>query len=101
MLIGPNTFSSALSCALVAHDYALATLVGEETAEPVNGTGELYYVALPNSHLVAGVTTKRFYTTTHPEREGVKPQIEAKRTLRDAALNRDPGLDAIRARLRG
>ena len=99
MLIGPSTFSSALTCALVAHDYGLATLVGEETAEPVNGTGEVYYFALPNSHLVAGVTTKEFYTTTHPPREGVKPQIVAKRTLRDVALNRDPALDAIRARL--
>jgi hypothetical protein len=28
-----------------------------------------------------------------------KPQIVAKRTLRDAASNRDPGLDAIRALL--
>ncbi|MDP9106081.1 MAG: hypothetical protein M3N49_09115 [Candidatus Eremiobacteraeota bacterium] len=65
----------------------------------MNGTGEVYYLALPNSHLVAGVTTKEFYTTTHPPREGVKPQIVAERTLRDAALNRDPALDAIRARL--
>jgi hypothetical protein len=32
-------------------------------------------------------------------REGVKPQIVAKRTLRDAASNRGPGLDAIRALL--
>ncbi|HEY6236185.1 MAG TPA: S41 family peptidase [Candidatus Elarobacter sp.] len=99
MLVGPGTFSSAMSCALVAHDYGLATLVGEETAEPVNGTGEVYSFALPNSHLVARITTKHFYTTTHPPREGVKPQIVAKRTLRDIALNRDPALDAIRARL--
>ncbi|HEV2738005.1 MAG TPA: S41 family peptidase [Candidatus Elarobacter sp.] len=99
MLIGPRTFSSALNCALIAHDYGLATLVGEETAEPVNSTGEVYYTALPNSHLVVGVTTKVFYSLAHPPREGVKPQIVAKRTMRDIALNRDPGLDAIRARL--
>ena len=99
MLIGPATFSSALNCALVAHDYGLVTLVGEETAEPVNGTGEVHYVALPNSNLVASVTTKLFYSPAHPPGEGVKPQIVAKRTMRDAALKRDPGLDAIRARI--
>ena len=45
------------------------------------------------------MTTKLFYTRNHPDGEGVKPAIEARRTARDAALGRDPGLDAVRRHL--
>ncbi len=100
LLIGPNTFSSALDCALTASDYRLTTLVGEETAEPVNSTGETYSFALPHSKLCATVTTKLFVSPRHPDRQGVRPDIVAPRSARDVALGRDPGLDAIRARLR-
>ncbi|HTU80860.1 MAG TPA: S41 family peptidase, partial [Candidatus Acidoferrales bacterium] len=47
LLISTGTFSSAMSCAVAAKDYDLATIVGEETGEPVNSTGEIYFQTAP------------------------------------------------------
>jgi C-terminal processing protease CtpA/Prc len=85
--------------ALEAHDCHFATLVGEETAEPVSGTGMVFQLALPNSNLRMQMTTRIFSFPSHPSGEGVKPDIVAPRSVRDVALGKDPALAAIRAQL--
>lgn len=47
LLTSTLTFSSAMSGALAAKDYGLRTIVGEETGEPVNSTGEVYSFLTP------------------------------------------------------
>ena len=49
LLISAQTFSSAMSCAAAAKDYGLATIVGEETGESVNSTGEVFTEKRPAS----------------------------------------------------
>ncbi|HTV73349.1 MAG TPA: S41 family peptidase [Candidatus Acidoferrales bacterium] len=98
-LIGPNTFSSGNKCAFEASLCRFATLVGEETAEPVDTTGEVYLLALPNSSLRVSLTTKTFSFDGYANGQTVKPDIVAPRTVRDYAIGKDPAMDAVRQRL--
>jgi hypothetical protein len=76
LLISAGTFSSGMSCALAAKDYGLATIVGQETGEPANGTGELYAMTTPNLKLQAYLTTKLFLAPKpHPDGQGVVPDV--------------------------
>jgi hypothetical protein len=94
LLIGPATFSSAMSCALAAKDYGLATIVGEETGEPVESTGEVYTFTSPQLGLRAYLTTKVFLPPKpHPPGQGVVPNVIVPTTLADRAAGRDPVLE--------
>ena len=99
LLIGPGTFSSALSCAVAARDYSLATIVGEETAEPVNSTGEVYSGQAPRTGLGFSFTTKYFIgPRPRPDGQGVLPDVRIIATAGDASHGHDPVLDyGIRA----
>lgn len=95
LLISKRTFSSAMSCALAAKDYGLATIVGEETGEPVSSTGELYEYVTPNVRFHAGLTTKVFLAPKpHPDNQGVVPDVAvAATTVTDLIAGHDPVLD--------
>jgi hypothetical protein len=96
LLISAQTFSSAMSCALAAKDYDLATIVGEETGEPVNSTGETFAFTAPGTGLRAILTTKVFLAPRpHPNDEGVVPDIGVTTTPDDIAAGRDPVLDRV------
>jgi hypothetical protein len=96
LLISAQTFSSAMSCALAAKDYGLATIVGEETGEPVNSTGEVYAYATPGIGLRAYLTTKVFLAPKpHPNDRGVVPDIAVATTPADIAAGRDPVLERV------
>jgi hypothetical protein len=96
LLISAETFSSAMSCALAAKDYGLATIVGEETGEPVNSTGELYGYTTPGTGLRAYMTTKVYLAPKpHPNDQGVVPDIAVATTPADIAAGRDPVLDRV------
>jgi C-terminal processing protease CtpA/Prc len=58
LLTSAGTFSSGMSCATAAKDYGLATIVGEETGEPVVSAGELFEFHTPNVGLLVFLTTK-------------------------------------------
>ena len=93
LLIGPRTFSSALDCALAAKGYGLATLIGEETSEPVNTTGEVVKIATRFSGITGSFTTKYFTPPKPaPAGRGVIPDIEVRTTLDDVIARRDPVL---------
>jgi hypothetical protein len=105
LLISAGTFSSAMSCALAAKDYGLATLVGQETGEPANSTGELYALTTPNLKMQAYLTTKLFLAPKpHPDGQGVVPDVQVHEEVArsdgdaDAVLERTLALiDARRA----
>ncbi len=94
LLIGTGTFSSAMACAVAAKDYGLATIVGEETGEPVVSTGEIYSVTAPATGLRCTFTTKVFFgPRPRPDRQGVIPDVEVVPSLADFRAGRDPVLD--------
>ena len=96
LLISAQTFSSAMACALAAKDYGLATIVGEETGEPVNSTGETFAFNAPGTGLRAIFTTKVFLAPKpHPNDQGVVPDIPVTTTPSDIAAGRDPVLDTV------
>jgi hypothetical protein len=96
LLISAQTFSSAMSCALAARDYGLATIVGEETGEPVNSTGEVYGFTAPGTGLRAYLTTKVYLAPKpHPNDQGVVPDVAITTTPSDIAAGRDPVLDRV------
>jgi hypothetical protein len=94
LLISTETFSSGMSCALAAKDYGLATIVGEETGEPVIGTGELYAAVTPNLHLQAYLTTKVFLAPKyHPNAQGVVPDIPVAASDTNLSVGKDAVLE--------
>ena len=94
LLIGPGTFSSAMECAAAAKDFALATVVGQETGEPVNSTGEIYTGKSPNTGLSFAFTTKYFMgPKPQPDGQGVVPDVTVVPTDADLRAGRDVVLD--------
>ncbi len=94
LLISQETFSSAMQCAIAAKDYGLATIVGEETGEPVNSTGELYGFTAPGTKLQLYLTTKYFMAPKqHPDGQGVIPDVIVEATEEDRAAGRDAVLE--------
>ncbi len=94
LLTSTHTFSSAMSCALAAKDYGLATIVGEETGEPVNSTGEIYEFIAPATKLRVYLTTKYFVAPKpHPDGQGVVPDVAVATQPQDRAAGRDAVLD--------
>lgn len=91
LLIGIRTFSSALLCAVAAKDFSLATIVGEETGEPVDSTGEVYSGYSPRLGIGFAFTTKFFYGgKARPIGQGVVPDVRVVPTLEDLIAGRDP-----------
>ena len=98
VLIGPQTFSSAVDLADAIKTYRLATLVGEETGGRPNGFGEAYIFRLPRSQLAVSVSSALFVrssgdTTDH---RGVVPDIVASPSAEDRRAGRDPAMDRCR-----
>ncbi|MBD5603991.1 MAG: hypothetical protein IAI48_02705, partial [Candidatus Eremiobacteraeota bacterium] len=94
VLIGPDSFSSAIQNAVELHQELGATLVGEATGGAASGYGEVKTLTLPNSHLIVQYTSKRFNSALDPSATGLSPQVLAPRLWTDALAGRDPALDA-------
>lgn len=91
VLIGTGTFSSANMFTNAIKDYRLATLIGEQTAEPANDFGEIFPFMLPNTYIVATTAIKMFKRANGDEKDftGIKPDIEAANTLSDIQQKKD------------
>jgi hypothetical protein len=93
LLIGTGTFSSAMQCAVAASDFGLATIVGGETGEPVNSTGEIFFGQSQGTGITYSFTTK-FFTgpKSRPNGQGVLPDVAIPTTAADVQTGRDPVL---------
>ena len=101
LLVGPATFSSAMSFAQTVADFGIATLVGEPLGEPASSNGEVFSVRTPRTCLNAGIASKFYYATKSRSSGAVlTPDILVKTTVNDLRLGRDPVLDAVLARIR-
>ncbi len=93
LLIGPGTFSSAMACAVAAKDFGLATIVGEETAEPVNGNGGVFRGVAPHTGLEFGFPTQYWFAPKpRPAGQGVVPDVTIRATPGQIARGEDPVL---------
>ena len=77
VLVGPRTFSSAVTLAATLKAYDLATVVGTETGGRVHRFGEGYAFRLPNSGLRAMVSSAYFVHASRPRDHdgGLVPDI--------------------------
>ena len=74
VLIGYQTYSSAILFASAIKDYKLAELIGEETGAPASHFGDILQIQLPNTGLSANISHKYFVRPSGKEgTDGVIP----------------------------
>jgi hypothetical protein len=95
LLIGPQTFSSAMMLANTARRSKVATLIGEPTGEPPNAGGEIYSFHLLRSGLTGQVSSARFILDEDPmgDRRGVQPHVRVVATREEIARGHDPVME--------
>ncbi len=95
VLIGPQTFSSAVDFADAIKTYHLATLIGEETGGRPNGFGEAYFFRLPHSQLSGSVSSALFVRASGDtsDHRGVVPDVVVQVGVADRQAGRDPVLE--------
>jgi hypothetical protein len=94
VIIGRQTFSSAILNVIDLRKKTEAILVGEPTGGKPNHYGELKFLTLPNTKMVVSYSTKYF---THAEKDtpSLMPDISVKMTFQDYRTGRDPFLEAV------
>jgi hypothetical protein len=95
VLIGRNTFSSAVMNAVDLRSDAGAALFGEPTGGKPNHFGEVRTFELPNSRITVQYSTKYFKTQDH-DTPGVMPDVPVDMSSSDFIAARDPVLQAAR-----
>jgi hypothetical protein len=95
VLIGPNTFSSALLNAYWMHANTSATLVGEPTGGKPNRFGDLRLIELPNSKIQVSHSTKRFTLIKDADPPSLMPDRTVRVKFADYMAGRDPVLESV------
>jgi C-terminal processing protease CtpA/Prc len=95
VIIGRNTFSSAILNAYDALEYLDAVSVGEATWGQPNSYGEIKYLTLPNSGISVSYSTK-FFKETNQKVNSLIPEIPVKLSFDDYIEGKDPSLEAIK-----
>lgn len=99
VLIGPDTFSSAIINAIELRDALGATLVGEATGGSVNAYGEILSFPLPHMPLSVSYSTKYFEMVPgYPEGEPLYPDVAVEPAFDDYRAGRDAAVEAVLAR---
>jgi len=94
VLIGPSTFSAAMSNSAHFRNQTNALLVGEPIGERPNSYQERRDMTLPNSHWKVNYSTK-FYTFVDTGENLIRPDQEIKTSWKDYEEGRDPVLDWV------
>lgn len=92
VLIGPNTFSAAMSNAAQFRSMTNAILVGQPIGERPNSYQEPRQFTLPNSHLVVRYST-RYYKFSDGPQNVIAPDHEITPTWQDYKNGRDGALE--------
>jgi hypothetical protein len=94
VLIGPGTFSAAMSNSAHFRFQTNALLVGEPIGERPNSYQERRDMTLPNSHWKVNYSVK-FYTFVDHGENLIRPDQEIEATWKDYDEGRDPVLDWV------
>jgi hypothetical protein len=94
VLIGPNTFSAAMSNAAQFRSLTEATLVGQSIGERPNSYQEVKQFTLPNSHFVVHYST-RYYKFVEGPDNVIGPDQEIIPTWEQYKRGRDPVLEWV------
>ncbi len=101
LLVGPNTFSSAMMNAVDFVRLTRARIGGQPLVEPTTHYGEVVTFALPHSHLVVARSSKLFRDYGELGSKLPRGVVEPEPTLtrypsfEDYAAGIDPALDAV------
>ena len=94
VIIGRNTFSSAIINTLDFKNETHAVLVGEETSGMLNHYGEVRLFQMPESGLNIQYSTK-FFRYSQEDIKTIKPDIEVTYNFEDYLNGVDPSMAAI------
>jgi hypothetical protein len=94
VLIGPFTFSAAMSNAAHFRQRTAATLVGLPIGEKPNSYQEARNTTLPNSHLTLSYSV-RFYKFVETGENMIRPDREIQTSWDDFKAGRDPVLESV------
>lgn len=98
VLIGADTFSSAILNAVELQEALDAVLVGEPTGGSVNGYGEILSFSLNNMPLDVYYSTKYFEMVPgYPAGESLMPDMAVESTFEDYRSGRDAAVEAVLA----
>ena len=101
ILSSKETFSSAQMFLAVIKANGLATIVGEETNQPVCSTGEIFFFNLPNSRIRTSLSTKSFIPPGGCNgAAGVIPDIAVRTRVEDHRSGRDVILETALAKIK-
>jgi len=94
VLIGKNTFSSAVMNAVELKKTSNATFIGEETSGSINHYGEVRGFSLPKSDIVIAYSTK-YWEVWKGKKGPLKPDINIKYTIENYMNGKDEALMRI------
>lgn len=96
VLIGPQTFSAAITFSTILQDYGLATLIGEATSDVASYCANIVLegTPLPRTGLIYTVSRTCYVRPSGVlDNNPVIPDIVVKTTIEDQIAGRDPVLD--------
>jgi C-terminal processing protease CtpA/Prc len=90
ILTGPRAYSSATLFVAMAKCYSNATIVGEETGQPLISNASICRQELPNSKIFLFSSFSTFYMPCAAnKKDGVMPDIKIEKTLNDLLYDND------------
>lgn len=103
LVIGPNTFSAAITFATTLQDYELATLIGEETLDLASYCAFIPDHAQPISTFLSYKCSQQCYVRPSGEvnGRGVIPDLIVKPGIEDLRAGNDPVLEFVLEYARG
>jgi hypothetical protein len=97
LLTSRHTFSSANMLAAAFKCYSMGTIIGEETGEPLTNFGDVIYVILPNTKLLARCSHKKFVLACGSDcTGGVIPDVEIIPSKEDILIGRDAAVEYVK-----
>ena len=95
VLIGENTFSSALMNAKQCKERLECRLVGTPSGGSVNHYGEVKHFVLPNSKLPVFYSTKYFVMDKHHKGTSLEPDLYVEASVEDLLAGRDTVVETL------
>jgi hypothetical protein len=96
-ITGRQTFSAAMNLAVDLERHTRAIFVGEPTGSSPNHYGESGRIVLPHSAIQVSVSELLWqHSEPHDDRPWIAPDLSARLSMDQYAVNQDPAMEAIR-----